>query len=306
MTERSAGRWRERGRPGVVAGILAAALISAAGLQARPIRTNTPGTGVFIGSGVVAQGICDSSSGDAASELTGCRLVGDFRYTPATHWVFGVRAPLWVEREADLGDRQVARSGVGDVEISGKWRFFRQVGAWFDRHAAVEVGLKLPTGKSDALDPGLPLPLAHRLTPGTGSTDAFVDLIYQQGQRRFVWGGDLLYRWNGEGEEEYRFGDLLKLSFDVEYVVFPREYRKPGNEVFVLLEWALVHREEDERPGGELPTGGTELLLAPGIQHIATEQMLLSLSVRLPVWSDLDPAGLESDWNVLAEVRYAF
>lgn len=280
-------------------------LLVGAVAQARPIRTNTPGTGVFIGSGLVVQGICDSSS-RGESELRDCSLVADYRYTPATHWVLGVRAPLYVERQAELDAREVSRSGLGDVEVSGKYRFFRQVGPWFDRHAAVEVGVKLPTGESDDLDPALPLPLAHRLTPGTGSTDAFVDLVYQQGQRRFVWGGDLLYRRNGEGEDDYRFGDRLELAFDVEYVAFPREYTKPGNEVFVLLEGALVHRFDDEADGRELPTGGTELLLAPGIQHIATEQMLLSLSLQLPVGSDLDDAALESDWNVLAEIRYAF
>lgn len=292
-------------RSRVIVIALAAGLLSASGPQARPIRTSTPGTGVFIGSGLVGQVTCDSASrGD--SELSGCRLVADFRYTPATHWVFGVRAPLHVEREADLEGREVSRSGVGDLEISGKWRFFRQVGSWFDRHAALEVGLKLPTGESDEVDPTLPLPLAHRLTPGTGSTDAFVDLVYQQGQRRFIWGGDLLYRWNGEGEDDYRFGDVSRLSFDVEYVAFPREYKTPGNEVFVLLEGALVHRFDDEVSGKKLPTGGTELLLAPGIQYIASEQMLLSLSLQLPVSSDVDGAGLETDWDALVEIRYAF
>lgn len=285
--------------------LLLAGLLAASGLEARPIRTNTPGTGVFIGSGVVGQVICDSGS-RGKTELLGCGLVADYRYTPATHWVLGVRAPLYVEREAEFDGRTVSSDGLGDLELSGKWRFFRRVGPWFDRHAAVEVGVKLPTGESDDLDPALPPPLAHRLTPGTGSTDAFVDLVFQQGQRRFVWGGDLLYRHHGEGEDDYRFGDVLKLAFDVEYVAFPREYTTPGNEVFVLLEGAVVHRSDDKASGRELETGGTELLLAPGIQYVATEQMLLSLSLQVPAWSDVDQAGLESDWNLLAEIRYAF
>lgn len=285
--------------------LLLAGLVATSSLEARPIRTNTPGTGIFIGSGLLAQTTCESAS-RSEGELAGCQLVADFRYTPATHWVFGVRAPLWIDREAELDGRDFSRSGVGDVEVSGKWRFFRQVGAWFDRHAAVELGVKLPTGASDGIDRTLPLSLAHRLAPGTGSTDAFVDLVYQQGQRRFVWGGDLLYRRNGDGEEDYRFGDVVKLAFDLEFIAFPREYETPGNEVFVLLEGALVHRFDDEIAGRDLATGATELLLAPGIQHIATEQMLLSLSLQFPVWSDLDPEALENDWNVLAELRFAF
>lgn len=281
-------------------------LLGAAAAHARPIRTNTPGTGVFIGSGLLLQAVCEEQSGEAG-ELSGCELVADFRYTPATHWVLGVRAPLYADREVRFGGRDLSESGFGDVEASAKWRFFREVGPWFDRHAAVEVGVSLPTGESDLPDaPGLPLPLAHRLGPGDGSTDAFVDLVFQQGQRRFVWGADLLYRWNGEGERDYDFGDAVRLGLDAEYVLFPRVYRTPGNEVFVLLETFLVHRTDDEVAGRRLATGGTELLLAPGIQHIATERMLVSLSLQLPAWSDLGRMGMESDWNLLAEVRYAF
>lgn len=289
----------------VVAVLAVAGALAAPALQARPIRTNTPGTGIFIGSGLLGQVICDVSS-RGGTDLTACTLVGDLRYTPSTHWVFGVRAPLYVERTLSHEGRELSRSGVGDVEISGKYRFFREVGSWFDRHAAIELGVKLPTGESGGLDATLPAPLAHRLAPGTGSTDAYVDLIYQQGQRRFVWGGELELRWNGEGEEDYRFGDVMKLAFDVEYVMLPREYTTPGKEVFVLLEGALIHRSDDDVAGASLPTGGTELLLAPGIQHIATEQTLVSLSLQLPVWSDLDSAALDSEWNLLAEVRFAF
>lgn len=296
---------------------VAIGLLCSGPAEARPIRTNTPGTGVFIGSGLLVQGICEERSGSAGQAgsaarpgravLSSCTVVGDFRYTPATHWVIGIRAPLWVERELDLGDRELTESGPGDVEVSGKWRFFRQVGSWFDRHAALEVGVKLATGESDLPDdPALPRALAHRLPPGTGSTDAFVDLIYQQGQRRFVWGGDLEYRWRGDGEEDYRFGDEISLDLDGEYVLFPRDYTTPGNEVFVLLEATVRHRFDDELGGRSLPTGGTELLLAPGVQHIATEQMLLSLSLQLPVWEDLDRLAPQTDWNLLAEVRYAF
>ena len=283
-------------------------LLGAPAAHGRPIRTNTPGTGVFIGSGVLLQGVCDERSSEGG-EVSGCQLVADFRYTPATHWVLGVRAPLYVEREIELegglDGRELSESGFGDVEASAKWRFFREVGPWFDRHAAVEVGVALPTGASDLPDdPEIPLSLAHRLGPGDGSTDAFIDLVFQQGQRRFVWGADLLYRRNGEGEREYDFGDVVRLAVDAEYVLFPRVYRQPGNEVFVLLETFLVHRGDDEAAGRELPTGGTELLLAPGIQYVATERMLVSLSLQLPAWSDVD--GLETDWDVLAELRYAF
>ena len=287
------------------AALLVAGLLGAAVVHARPIRTNTPGTGVFIGSGVLGQVVCESQSrGD--TRLEGCEFIADFRFTPATHWVLGARAPLYVRREAEFGGRNVSRSGLGDLSISGKYRFFRQVGPWFDRHAAVELGIKLPTGKSTELDLAIPSPVAHRLSPGTGSTDIFVDLVYQQGQGRFVWGGDLFYRRNGTGEGDYRFGEQFRVTFDVEYIAFPRKYTKPGKEVFVLLEGTVIHKADDEMAGLKLPTGGSQVLLAPGIQYIATEQMLVSLSLQFPVLSDVSVEGFETEWNLLAEIRFAF
>lgn len=286
--------------------ILSTVLAFPAASGARPIRANTPGTGVFIGTGTLLQAVCESREADAA-DLSGCQIVADFRYTPATHWVFGIRAPLLVNRTLRLGDRELSRSGLGDVELSAKWRFYRGVGAWFDRHAAVEVGTSLPTGTSEVPGgSGIPEPLARRLAPGRGSTDWFLDLVFQQGQRRFVWGGDVVYRRNGEGEGSYDFGDEARLALDFEYVLLPREYRRPGKEVFVLLEALLARRFDDETAGRKLPTGATELRLAPAVQHIATERMLFSVSVELPVWSDVDRLGMKTDWNVLAEVRYAF
>lgn len=146
------------------AALLVAGLLGATVVHARPIRTNTPGTGVFIGSGVLGQVVCESQSrGD--TRLEGCDVVADLRFSPATHWVFGARAPLYVRRQAEFGGRNVSRSGLGDIAVSGKYRFFRQVGPWFDRHAAVELGIKLPTGASTELDLAIPSPAGHRLSP---------------------------------------------------------------------------------------------------------------------------------------------
>ena len=51
--------------------------LAAASALARPIRTNTPGTGVFIGSGILGQVVCEEARTRAAT-LSGCSLVADF------------------------------------------------------------------------------------------------------------------------------------------------------------------------------------------------------------------------------------
>lgn len=274
----------------------------------RPIRTNEPGTGVFIGSGALVRLVTEGRSrGEESFRDTTLQL--DFRYTPATHWVLGVAVPLVLDRHLNRpGLARQSSGGPGDVTVSVKHRFFRSVGRWSDRHAAVELDVKLPTGSSARdLDPRLPIQRRMALQPGTGSTDLALELVYQEGRQRFVYGGDIGYRLNTRGSDRYRFGNELRVDLDFEYILFPLEYRRPGKEVFVLLEATFVSRAADDVGGREVAgTRRTELFLAPGIQHILTEQMLVSASLQLPVYSDVPAPGLERDLNLLTEVRYAF
>ena len=274
----------------------------------RPIRTNEPGTGVFIGSGALGRVRVRRESSASGAVLREAVGVADFRYTPSTHWVVGARVPLILDRSVELDGSRDSTSGIGDISLSTKFRFFRRVGGWFDRHAAVEAGIKLATGASDRdVDTRLPEYLRRRVQPGTGATDFFIDAIYQEGRRRFVYGGDLAVVVTTADERGYRFGNEVRLSLDFEYIVLPIEYRRPGHELFILLEMAVVDKQADRLAGVDIrPTARTEILLAPAAQFIATERLLLSLSVQFPVYSNVAERGLGSDFDVLGEFRYAF
>lgn len=294
-------------RKRIATGLLLAALAGARDLLANPIRANTPGTGVFQRSGVVAGVVADRRARGGA-ELLALSSFAELLYTPDTHWVFGVRVPYLVESRLELpGARTETASGPGDLVVSVKHRFYRWVGPWADRHAAVEVGLKLPTGATDRpLDPRLPASLERRLQPGTGSTDGVIDLVYQQARRRWVFGGDIGYRFNSEGDGGYRRGDEARLNLSTQYIVLPRVYTRPGQEVFAVLEGTLVEAEQDRLHDAALP--GTErraLLLAPGLQYVATERLFLDLSLQIPVWEDVGRGELTSRWNALFQLRYA-
>ncbi|HWN41303.1 MAG TPA: transporter, partial [Thermoanaerobaculia bacterium] len=173
----------------------------ARGAVASPIRGNTPGTGVFQRSGVMAGMSVDQAAGGGA-ELLRLSSFAELRYTPSTHWVLALRAPLFVEsRFEQPGAAAETASGPGDVLVSVKHRFYRWLGPWADRHAAVEVGLELPTGATDRqVGPQVPVPLRHRLQPGSGSVDGLIDVVYQQARERWGFHTDAGYRFNGEGD----------------------------------------------------------------------------------------------------------
>lgn len=276
--------------------------------SANPIRANTPGTGVFQRSGILMGAIADEKEGGGTEYRTLSSFV-DLRYTPDTHWIVGVRVPYLVESQVKgVGVPSETTSGLGDLVVSVKHRFYRWVGPWADRHAAVEVGLKLPTGGTDRpVGPGLPVSLRSRLQPGTGSMDGLVDIVYQQARRRFVFAADVGYRYNTEGDEGYRRGNEAQVNMSVNYVLFPRDYTRPGHEVFAVLEGTLLNAGKDRLHGAILTgTDRTGFFLAPGVQYVATERLFLDLSLQVPVWEDTDRGELASRWNLLAQARYAF
>lgn len=283
----------------VVVGIFLA-LLAARDAEANPIRANTPGTGAYQLSSLQVGVVADQKEAGGAELLT-LSSFADLRYTPSTHWVLGVRVPYLVESRL----KAETASGPGDVVVSVKHRFYRWVGPWADRHAAVEVGLKLPTGATDRpMNPGLPAPLRNRLQPGTGSTDGFVDLVYQQARERWVFAGDLGHRFNSEGDGDYRRGDETQLNLSAQYVLFPRVYTQPGHEVFATLEGTFLDAGRDRLRGADLPgTDRSAFFLAPGVQYVATERLFVDLSVQVPVREEGEPA---SRWNALVQLRYAF
>ena len=293
-------------RPHLFAGLLLA-LLTAQPVAANPIRANTPGTGVFQRSGLLAGVVVDekASGGTDLRELTS---FVELRYTPATHWVLAARVPWEESRLERPGESDESASGLGDVVVSVKHRFYRWVGPWADRHAAVEVGLKLPTGATDRpSDSSLPVTLRHRLQPGTGSTDGLIDVVYQQARRRWVFAGDAGYRFNGEGDGGYREGGEARVNLSAQYILFPRVYTKPGHEVFAVLEGTFICAGEDRLRGSALRgTDRTAMLIAPGLQYFATERLFLDLSVQVPLYEEVDRGGLESRWNALVQLRWAF
>jgi hypothetical protein len=281
---------------------------------ANPIRANTPGTGVFQRGGVLAGVVVDRKA-RGGTEIVEWSSFADLRYTPATHWVLGLRVPYQVESRLEVtempemaGMAAQSASGPGDAILSVKHRFYRWVGPWADRHAAVEVGLKLPTGSTDQpVDPRLPVSLRQRLQPGTGSTDGLIDVVYQQARRRWVLAGDAGYRFNSEGAGDYRRGDEARVNLSAQYVLFPRVYTQPGHEVFGVMEAVFTDTGGDRLRGAALPgTDRTALSLAPGLQYFATERLFLDLSLQFPVWEQVGRNELNSRWNALLQLRYAF
>ena len=274
---------------------------------AAPIRVTSPGLTVYKGGAITPRVYLVRQS---LGSLKVNRQMVDvsLSYTPSPHVQLEVEVP--VVRTA-FHDDVTSGSGVGlaNITLWTKYRFFRQVKTYGDRQAAARFGLELPTGKKDTPDQtqiNVPAFVRQQLTPINGGLAPHFDLAFSQAGGRFIFGGnaEVVFRTERDG---FRMGHEQRLNTDLEYVLLPREYTKPGGELFLILETTFVHRGSGRL--NSTPVAGsnaTEYYLAPGLQYAALPRFVVEGSVQLPVVRNVGPLTLRTDANVLLGVKYLF
>ena len=209
----------------------------------------------------------------------------------------------------DDGIRSGSGFGLGNILLWGKYRFFRKVKTYGDRQASARVGIELPTGKKSAppaTEVNAPGFIRRQLTPIKGGMSPHGDISFSQAGGRFIFGGSVeaIYRTERDG---FRLGHEVRLNSDFEYIVFPRKYKKPGGEIFAILETTLVNRGEGRyNSAGVRGSSETQYYLSPGLQYAARPQFVFEGSVQFPVFRSVAPSALQTNYNLLLGMRYLF
>jgi hypothetical protein len=272
-----------------------------------PIRTTSPGLTVYRGGAFTPRYIY------MRQQLGGLKvdrhiMLLNFSYTPTPKLLVEAEIPVTRVSFKD-GVTSGSGEGIGNVIISGKYRFFRQVEAWGDRQAALRFGLELPTGKKSA--PGeqellAPAFVRQQLSPISGGLSPHIDLAYSQAKGRFIFGGnaEVVLRSERDG---FRMGHELRINTDLEYVLFPRKYDRPGGEVFAILESNFIRRGTGRVAGAPLMgTRSTEYYLAPGIQYAMHPRFVIEASYQVPVARNAGPQVLRIERGLLVGVRLLY
>ena len=271
-----------------------------------PIRVTSPGLTVYKGGAVTPRFyVVKQHLGNL--EVTRQMLDVSVSYTPSARLQLELEIPLArtaFDNEAFSG----SGVGLGNVTAWAKYRFFRTVKTYGDRQAALRVGLEMPTGKKaapTAAQLNVSEFVRQQLTPINGGLAPHFDLAFSQAGGRFIFGGnaEVIFRAERDG---FRMGHEQRVSTDFEYVI-PRDDRKPGGELFLILETTLVHRGRG-RVNGRAVEGSraTEFYLAPGLQYAARPQFVIEGSYQFPVVRNTGPEVLRTDKNILLGVRYLF
>ncbi len=248
----------------------------------------------------------DDPSG-ADRDLSAQSLVGVLGWGASQDLALFAVAP-YVDKDLDLrvgGQRRHrGADGLGDVSAFGRYTVYQK--DWIGRtlRAAPFLGVKAPTGSDDKQDGEGRLPPG--VQPGSGAWDGFGGVVGTYQTLDYQVDAQIAYRASSEAND-FRAGNELRADASLQYRLWPRSLGAgvPGF-VYGVLETNLFLRDKNRVGGHRDPdSGGTTVLIAPGIQYV-TRRLILEAAVQLPVVQDLNGDALELDYIARGGLRFNF
>jgi hypothetical protein len=290
-----------------VAGLAALWFLTTPVVHAAPIRTVSPSTGIFVGNVLLGRTEFIEKSGGGA-DVSALVVPAAGMYSPTTNTLFGIVVP-YVEKRLDItGVGEGTARGLGDLTLIGHYRFLNRLGPGYADMAAVRLGLSLPTGSTDRHIGTLNVPEALRraLQPGAGSPALRFTLAAGREHYLYNLNVDGGYQLN-TSDDDFSFGDQTFADLSVQTFILPAWTRARGFELLPALEVLFTHADKDHFGDGSVhDSGGNSLVIAPGIQWIATERVLFEASMGFPAIQDLNGGQPSLDHDVLVGFRFAF
>ena len=161
------------------------------------------------------------------------------------------------------------------------------------------LAVKLPSGRSDVLDPYATYILDPMIQPGTGSMDLVASLQY--GYKRAGFDGTLTgsFQRTTANDLDYRFGSDFILGAGV---------RRPvAGPLSASLQVKGVFKGRSAYLGQSVPsTGGRILYLNPGLQVAIPRRSHVYAFVPFPAYRDVEDQQLTPRFSVLVGVSTSF
>jgi hypothetical protein len=215
---------------------------------------------------------------------------GLFNFTWGFHRDFDltVLVPIVTNRfdmTSPAGRSAFGGTGLGDVTLLAKYRFYRRDSERGTTQASVTFGPKIPTGRTSLLGTnGLLLPAG--LQPGSGSTDFFIAANWTYtgllNMRRLVADEDFHSILRSQGTQKTRLGSEVESRFWLSYR--PYESKNVAHEWFIGPALTWLHMQDDRVSGITQNGSGGDLLLAGITSYVG-------LRPGLHVW-------IGADWDV--------
>ena len=190
---------------------------------------------------------------------------GDFNFTWGFYRDFDltVLVPIVTNNFQTPGTANVGGTGLGDVMVLVKYRFYRRDSARGTTQTSFTVGPQIPTGRTD-LSSGNGSLLPASLQPGSGSVDFFVAANWTYtglfNMRRLVADEDIHALIRSQGTQATRLGSDLESRFWLSYR--PYEAKDGKREWFIGPALTWLHSQDDRIEGITENGSGGDVLLA--------------------------------------------
>ncbi|MDR3368133.1 TonB-dependent receptor [Rhodoferax sp.] len=282
-------------------------------LNQNQLRT---GTGTI--SATDAANVINPTSGDPAEveKFTNNRyLTTTLDYNNGTSWGVSIAVPYIDRSHSTLGvggdginpdpssGYDSSASGVGDVRVMGRYYGF-SVGKNF----GIQLGLKLPTGKTNqtsmAADGTTPVDVDPGLQLGTGTTDAIIGAYYFDNLNQnwdYYLQGQFQSALNSSNMAagSYRPGDSINLTGGLRY---------HGFESFTpTMQLNVRHVNTDSGDAADTyATGGTLAYFTPGVIVPLTSTLSVYSNLQIPVYQNVNGIQLAPKTIFSIGARVAF
>ncbi len=209
------------------------------------------------------------------------------------------RTLIQIEDEDQLGRGERA-SGVGDLRLIGKYRFW-------DRgvDAAVLLGVKAPTGGTSEHDQS-GNKFEPEQEPGSGSWDFTTGLAVSRSFREhWTLAGAFQYTYRGEGSQDFKFGDVFRYDLGGSYAFKPLG-QHPNVSLTLDLQTQWANRDHNRQSDKVFDSGGTTVLLTPGLSIDVTRSVSAFAAIPIPVYQNLGGEHEELKYEVLSGISWHF
>lgn len=194
--------------------------------------------------------------------------------------------------------------GLSDITLLGRFQAYQRHSLTSTFIASLQAGVRIPTGKTDALNDNGEVLDAH-IQPGTGAFSYLfgVSTSYALSRLSVVANGVFSIATEGNfGDDSYEFGNALNYDAAIRFRL--NASALSGANVFASFGIAGEWRENELLNGTELEqTGGNTLYITPGFQ-IFFQSVVFEVSFWQAVGHDLNGEQLGENFKTFAGITY--
>ncbi len=182
--------------------------------------------------------------------------------------------PYVLDHKLDAESIEKSSSGLSDISLRVKYRFWRRDRPGVQDAAAFMIGIKFPTGDADK---------SPRL--GSGSTDFLFGLAAGRESLLWYYFGDIRYRMKTKGSASLKVGDRFFADVAIGIRPWPAEYLKPDLVILAELNWETLMRNEFD--GLDVSNSGGNLLFLSPSFFLTYRNWAVKGGVQIPLHQNL-------------------